>query len=85
MSEFRPINECFCLSNEIRAQHLLWQDFLKERTDLDGRRGYKIAFYIWLQKNEMKAKRGKDTDGSFGFGLRYIERKGGNHEASTNI
>ena len=72
MPEFRPINDCFERSETIRAQHLLWEDFQKERTDIQGDRYYKMVFYIALSENHWGAKRGKSDDGSFGYGLRYI-------------
>ena len=72
MTEFRPITECFEKSDVIRAQHLLWEDFKKERTDVKGNRMYKMVFYVALSENNWGAKIGKDVDGSFGYGLRYI-------------
>lgn len=73
MEEFRPINQCFEKSDTIRAQHLLWDDFRKERTDVKDRGLYKIAFYIWLDENELGAKYGKDENGNIGYGLKYID------------
>lgn len=65
-SEFRPVIECFELCDKIRPSHLLYNDFLQERKDVP-----KMHFYIWLEKNELKAKRGKADDGNLGFGIKY--------------
>lgn len=77
MSEYRPLNKCFEQCDTIRAQHLLWVDLLQERTDLHrGDIRHKIAFYMWLDKNELEAVRGKDANGDLGLGLRFVP--GGN-------
>ena len=72
MAIFRKIGQCFKKCNQIRAKHLLWEDFKKERTDITGRGLEKIAFYVWLDRNELKADFGKDESGDFGYGLEYI-------------
>lgn len=66
---YRPVNDCFEITDKIRANHLLFEDFKKERTDVS-----KFVFYMWLEQNELKAKRGKDEKGNMGFGLKYIDR-----------
>lgn len=65
--KYRPIKDCFKLDKNIRAQHLLFEDFKEERTDIA-----KFHFYLWLQDNEFKAPYGKDEKGNFGYGLKYI-------------
>lgn len=65
--DFRPVNDCFEKSDTIRAQHLLYEDFKQERTDIN-----KFIFYLWLQDNPLEAKRGKDEKGNLGYGLKYI-------------
>ena len=72
-NEHRRFIECFETSNEIRACHKLWEDFTKDRPEIRGRKLYKIAFYVSLEKNEHNAKRGKDNKGNYGFGLKYVE------------
>ena len=69
MGQFRPVNDCFKKSENIRAQHNLFKDFKQERTDI-----LKFYFYIWLQKNELKADYGKDENGDIGYGLEYIPK-----------
>jgi hypothetical protein len=64
---YRKINDCFKRSDTIRPDHLLYKDFLQERTDIS-----KFIFYIWVQKNELKARRGKADSGDLGHGLEYI-------------
>ena len=64
---YRKVNDCFKLSDKIRAQHELFADFQKERTDTK-----KFTFYLWLQKNELKAHYGKDHNGDFGYGLEFV-------------
>ena len=66
----RPVKECFCLSEEITPMHILYNDFLQERNDIS-----KFWFYVWLEKNELKASRGKAKDGNLGYGLMYISNK----------
>jgi hypothetical protein len=68
--EFRPVHECFEISDEIRAQHNLYEDFKQERTDIK-----KFIFYLWLHENPLNAKYGKDNSGSFGYGLKFIPKK----------
>ncbi len=75
MNKFRPVNQCFEKSDTIRANHLLWKDFQKERTDIVGMGVYKFVFYGWLMDNELKAKHGKDENGNLGYGLRFIEKQ----------
>ena len=65
--DYRPVNECFKVSDEIRANHVLFEDFKQERRDV-----IKFTFYMWLQENQLKAKRGKDKNGNFGYGLEYV-------------
>ena len=65
--KYRKVNDCFKLSKNSRAQHELFEDFKKERTDVK-----KFIFYLWLQKNELKADFGKDRNGDFGYGLEFI-------------
>lgn len=74
MSDYRPMEECFERCDTIRAQHLLWEDMQKERADLQhrGNLRYKMAFYMLLDQNKWKAKSGKDQNGNFGYGLRFI-------------
>lgn len=76
ISSFRPIEACFERCDTIRAQHLLWEDMLKERTDLNHRENirYKMAFYVLLGQNQWNATIGKDQNGYFGYGLRFIPR-----------
>lgn len=75
MAEFRPFKDCFELSDEIRPSHLLWEDFLKERTDLSSRdQKHKMMFYMLLFKNEINAQRGIAADGNHGFGLKYLPK-----------
>ncbi|MDH5414468.1 MAG: hypothetical protein OEW87_10050 [Flavobacteriaceae bacterium] len=64
-TKYRSVNSCFKTSDKIRACHLLYEDFLQERTDTS-----KFIFYLWLNKNELGAKRGKD-ESDFGDGLEY--------------
>lgn len=65
--KYRPVAECFSRSDKIRAQHLLYEDFQQERTDIE-----KLVFYLWLQENSMQATRGTDENGYLGFALQYI-------------
>lgn len=65
---YRPIKECFIKSEEIRASHLLYTDFLQERSDIS-----KFIFYLWLNENELGVKHGKDFNGNLGYGLKYIK------------
>lgn len=67
--KYRPARECFKVVEGIRASHLLYKDFMQERTDMG-----KLPFYIWLQENELKAKRGQDENGWFGYGLEYVPK-----------
>ncbi len=46
ITKYRPINDCFKLSDKIRAQHLLFEDFKQERGDIQ-----KFIFYLWLGEN----------------------------------
>lgn len=69
-TKYRPINQCFKKSNKIRAQHLLYDDFKQERKDIS-----KFIFYLWLNDNELKAKRGNDEEGAFGWGLEYVAKE----------
>lgn len=70
MKDIRPFKECFELSDTIRAQHLLFQDYLKE--DSNAR---KFIFYLALKENGLRAKYGKDkANGCIGYGLAYVER-----------
>ncbi len=64
---YRNVNDCFKLSDKIKAQHELYEDFKNERTDIQ-----KFVFYLWLQKNELKAKYGKDHNGNLGYGLEFV-------------
>lgn len=48
---------------------------MQERTDLHrGDIKHKMAFYMWLDMNELEAVSGKDANGDFGLGLRFIPR-----------
>lgn len=67
---YRRINDCFKKSDTIRAQHVLFDDFKQERTDV-----MKFTFYLWLGKNELQTNRGKDENGNLGFGLEYIPKQ----------
>jgi hypothetical protein len=64
---YRQARQCFELSDKITACHKLFEDFQQERTDIQ-----KMIFYIWLDQNELKANRGKDSNGNFGYGLKFI-------------
>lgn len=66
--KYRSVGTCFVKSDIIRAQHLLYDDFLNERKDI-----VKFIFYIWLNENELQAKFGKDENGDFGWGLEFIQ------------
>lgn len=68
--DFRPARECFKLSDKIRASHELFNDFQQERTDIQ-----KFIFYLWLQDNELGAKRGKDENGNLGYGLEFVKQE----------
>ncbi len=71
--KFRPVALCFEKSDEIRARHLLWGDFRKERTDFkEGTSVNKVAFYLWLKEDICSTEHGKDEDGNLGYGLKYI-------------
>ncbi len=65
--DYRPVKECFKKSDKVRAQHLLFNDFKQERTDIK-----KFFFYVWLNENELKATFGKDEKGDVGYGLEYV-------------
>lgn len=67
----KPIEDHFEKSNTIRAQHLLWEDVIKQRPDLKGVR-YKMAFYMLLGENPWGAVWGKDEKGDLGLGLRFV-------------
>jgi hypothetical protein len=70
---YRPVLECFEEAKEYRATHLLWDDLLKERTDLDvTRTDYKMAFYRILQEKYINLY-GKAEDGNMGYKLKFIE------------
>ena len=72
-SKFRPVALCFEKSDEIRARHLLWNDFRIERTDLkEGTGVHKVVFYLWLTDNDLCAEHSKDDEGNLGYGLKYI-------------
>lgn len=64
---YRPVNDCFELCDEIRANHLLFADFQNERKDIT-----KFIFYLWILRNEKGAKKGKDENECMGLGLRFI-------------
>jgi len=66
-TKYRPVAECFELTDKIRASHLLFDDFKDERTDIQ-----KFVFYTWLMDNKMGAKVGKDENGDMGYSLKYI-------------
>ena len=68
--KYRPVNECFKTTNKVRASHLLYEDFLEERTDVS-----KFIFYLWLFQNDLGAIRGKDKDGNAGYALEFIQSK----------
>lgn len=74
MAEFRPVLKCFEKCDIIRAQHHLWEDFQQERTDIKKNGIYKVAFYLFLKKNELKADYGKDKEGNIGYGLHFISK-----------
>jgi hypothetical protein len=65
--DYRKINDCFKISETIRAKHLLYEDFKQERIDIT-----KFIFYLWLQENQLKAKIGKDENGYLGHGLEFV-------------
>lgn len=71
---FREFIHCFETCDEIRAQHLLFEDFKKERTDIERSVWHKMAFYVMLNRNQHKAKTGKDAKGNFGYGLKYLPK-----------
>ena len=74
-NKFRPVELCFKKSDEIRARHLLWNDFIIERTDLkEGMGVHKVAFYLWLDENIYSTEHGKDEEGNLGYGLKYIPK-----------
>ncbi len=74
MAEYRPIADCFERSDAIRAKHLLWADLQQERTDIAESGQYKMAFYMWLDRNELGAAVGKDEEGNLGYGLKFIPK-----------
>lgn len=70
MFTYRPASQCFEISDTIRAAHHLYEDFTQERKDIN-----KFTFYLWLNQNQLNAKRGKDENGNFGYGLKYVEKQ----------
>lgn len=75
MSKYRPINDCFEVSDKIRAKHLLFEDYFHGERKGEYLPAMKLAFYLWLNKNELSAKWGKDENGDFGHGLKFISNK----------
>lgn len=67
--KYRPAQDCFELSDDIRCMHLLYDDFKHERTDIS-----KFVFYLWLHENKLGAKYGKSKSGNIGYGLKYIAK-----------
>ena len=80
MKKYRPIKECFELNEDIRANHLLFEDFQAERTDIK-----KLIFYIFLQENELGAVKGIDpSTGDIGYGLKYVPKEVQNIQDNEN-
>lgn len=70
---FRPLEECFENSNEIKPNHLLFKDYQKECPNIS-----KVFFYIVMQdiygfplRNPLNS--GKHTD--LGYKLKFVEIK----------